>query len=43
MPERTWEQARYECRKIRKRLPSLSELQAAHKAGLGEIWGGTYL
>lgn len=43
MPERTWEQARDECRKIGKRLPSLSELQAAHKAGLGEIWGGTYL
>jgi hypothetical protein len=40
MPEQTWEEARDECKKMGKRLPSLSELVGAFKAGLGENWGG---
>lgn len=40
MPEQTWEDARDECKKMGKRLPSLSELVGAFKAGLGENWGG---
>jgi hypothetical protein len=35
-----WDSANAVCRRIGKRLPTISELKAAHEEGLTRSWGG---